>query len=262
MNSQKSTFQKIAVVLMVFLILSFGLFYFKNSKPIIFLQGIPQHIFANSKSFVYQFLKDNNSSEIQKLQQENQNLKRQITDTDLLKRENNALKSQFDTVGVDTQNLIAVKIVGFLGEQSTPLSFVINAGENDGIMNGQSVVFQKNLVGVVSQVSQSFSVVTTPFSQKFQTLAKVPKTNANGILTGSGNFMLYQKVVITDTLKKGDMVVTKGQVGINGVGIEPDLTIGEIKSVAKNETSPFQSAQVVPVIDYSNLDYLFVVKAL
>jgi len=55
------------------------------------------------------------------------------------------------------------------------------------------------------------------------------------------------------------VILTKGEVGSDGIGVVPDLIIGKITSISKNETSPFQSAEVMPVIDFSKLTNVFII---
>jgi len=66
------------------------------------------------------------------------------------------------------------------------------------------------------------------------------------------------KVVITDELEKGHLIVSKGEVEKNGIGIPPDLIIGKIKSVNKSDNKPFQNAEIESLINYSQLEVVFV----
>ena len=209
---------------------------------------------------LYSLGKTERNKEILELTKKNQELTQQLVNYQIIKNDNNALKSQFDISADTTQNLVAAKIIGFQGESNLPSEFIINAGAKDKIKKGMTVIFQKYLIGKVDSVGDSYSVVTTPISPKFRVLAKLPDTNANGLLLGRSDFMLFDGVVITDTLKKGGIIVTKGEVNSNGIGIVPDMIIGKITSISKNETSPFQSAEVMPIIDYSKLIDVFVIS--
>ena len=185
-----------------------------------------------------------------------------MVDYELIKKDNEALKSQFEISGNVTQSLSIGKILGFTGDNNLPQTLVIGLGEKDGIEKGMSVISQKYLVGKISAVSSNFSVVETVLNSNFQALVKIPETNSNGILKGSRDFMLLDKVVITDKLHEGVNVVTRGEVKGSGVGIFPDLIVGKITSVSKNETAPFQTAQIAPIIDLSRLTNVYVIVSL
>ena len=65
--------------------------------------------------------------------------------------------------------------------------------------------------------------------------------------------------MLSDSLKKDDLVLTKGDVNAQNVGFPPDLTVGKIASVSKNPSDLFQKAEIQPLVDLSNLEKVFVV---
>lgn len=259
----KSSKQKTIYSLIIFLCLSGLIYFFRNLPPIIFIEGQMQSVFSFPRSYIYGLSKKDDSMDaILKMQKEIISLNRKVTDYELLIRENEALKSQFENSGNISQSLLTAKILGFTGSNKLPETLVINVGQKNGIKKGMAVIFQKNLIGKISVVSQNFSVVDTVLNLNFQALAKLPATNANGILGGKKDFMLFDRIMITDTLQKNADVVTKGEVNDAGIGIFPDLIIGKITSISKKETSPFQSAEVLPIIDLSRLTDVFVIVSL
>lgn len=255
--------RKTLILIVSFFVISL-LIFINNSSPVFnFIKSPVQSFFSVPKSFLYSLGKGNNKkSEIEKQKEINRQLEAKIVDYELMKKENEALKSQFEVSPDYSQSLVAAKVIGFLGERNNPSAFVINAGEDTKIEKGMPVIFDKYLVGKVSSVSKKYSVVMTVYNHEFSTLVKLPQTGANGIIIGSNDFMVMDQVVITDTLEKGGIVVTKGEVKENGIGVFPDIIVGKIKSISKNETAPFQSAQVLPIIDYSRITDVFVITAL
>lgn len=258
-TSPKSQRRKIIVTIVILSFLSVIIFVYRDSKPVLFFEGIVQSVFSVPKSILYSLGKKGTNEKIILLTQKNRELEQKLVDYQIMKNDNNALKSQFNISSDTTQSLIAAKIIGFQGESKLPSEFIINAGKKDNMKKGMTVIYEKYLIGKIDAVGQNFSVVTTPISPKFRVLAKLPETNANGLLIGRSDFMLFDGVVITDTLKKDGLIVTKGEVGRDGIGVVPDMIIGKIISISKNETSPFQSAEVKPTIDYSKLIDVFVI---
>jgi cell shape-determining protein MreC len=53
--------------------------------------------------------------------------------------------------------------------------------------------------------------------------------------------------------------LTKGDISLQNTGYPPDLTIGKIISVSKNPSDLFQKAEISSLIDFSNLEKVFVV---
>jgi rod shape-determining protein MreC len=259
-NSLKSQRKKIIITISILSFLSLLIVFYKNSPPVLFFEGIVQSVFSAPKSILYALGKKDMDKRVIELTKKNQELEAKMVDYQLLKQDNEALKSQFVTSGETTQSLVAAKIIGFQGNGKIPSQFIINTGKKNGIKEGMTVIYGKYIVGKIVTVGQNYSVVITPFNEKFKVLAKLPETNANGIVLGRNDLMLFDGVVITDTLKKDGIIVTKGEVDSKGIGVVPDLIIGKITSISKNETSPFQSAEVMPVIEYPKLIDVFVIS--
>lgn len=248
--------------ILIFLVLSSLFYFYRNSSPVSFFQETLFNIFSTPREAIYNLGRKEKNAGTLTLKKQNEELIKKLADYELMKRDNEAYKSQFDEATDYSQTLLAAKIIGYLGDAKYPSSFVINKGKKQGVAEGMAVVSKKFLVGKIIKAGDNYSVVTTPVNTKFSTLAKLTDTNANGIVSGKNDLMVFERVVITDILKKDGIVVTKGEVNENGIGILPDIIIGKITSVSKNETEPFQSAEVLPVIDYAKLTTVFVVKSM
>lgn len=251
--------RKLVTTLFILLLLSVVVYFYRNSQPVAFVQGFVQSLFSVPKSTLYAVGKNENVSADSLIDRKIREMEKKIVDYQILKQDNEALKNQFNSYGETSLNLTAAKIIGFQGEGRTPNEFIINVGRKNKIENGMSVVVDRHLVGKIIIVSQNYSVAITPFHPDFKVLAKFPETNANGILVGQDDLMLLNGVVITDTLKQDGIIVTKGEVNRLGIGVVPDLILGKIESISKNETAPFQGAQIAPLIDYGKLTNVFVI---
>jgi cell shape-determining protein MreC len=85
-------------------------------------------------------------------------------------------------------------------------------------------------------------------------------TQALGVAKGQGGGgIILDDVVLSDTLQKGDLVLTKGDIDSHGIGIPPDLIVGEITSVSKFPSDLFQKASLKSKIDSSKLNKAFIV---
>lgn len=259
-SSPKSQKKKIIITTLILGILSIIVFIYKESPPITFAQGVFQSVFESPKAYVYSLGRGERNDREEVLQKKIRELEQKIVAYQVMEKDNAALKSQFATSGETTQSMVAAKIIGVQGSGKRPHDFTINVGKADGINNNMTVVFEKYLVGKVSYVSDNYSVVITPFNPKFQVLAKLAESNSNGILLGRSDLMLLDGVLITDQIKKGESVLTKGEVNKDGFGVIPDIIIGKVASISKRETAPFQSAQVDPLIDYQKLTNVFVIS--
>lgn len=258
-SSSKNQKRKIVVTLLALGLITFLIYFLQNTAPIKFAKGVIQTFFETPRSIIYNLGKNEREDEVEKLKKEIENLQKRLVDYDSIRRDNEALRSQFDLSGETTRSLTNAKIIGFLGENKNPHELIINVGRNQGILNGMTVISGEYLVGKVVSASENYSSVMTPFNPKFQVLARLSETDANGLVVGRSDLLLFEGVVITDELKEGGLVVTKGEVDRNGIGVVPDIIVGKISSISKNETAPFQNAQLEPLVNYSRLSNVFII---
>jgi cell shape-determining protein MreC len=72
--------------------------------------------------------------------------------------------------------------------------------------------------------------------------------------------MIFDNVLQSSDIKISDVILTKGDQDIKGVGIPPDLILGKLISVSKKPSNLFQKGEVVSLLDFSNLSTVFVIR--
>lgn len=250
-------------VILFFVFISLLIYINRTIEPISVIEETVQRIFSAPKAFLYSKGANfgvNTNTEIEQLKKENRILVEKMADYENLKKDNQAFRSQFETGGIKTDEVIPARIIGAIGGARSPHTLVIDRGKRDGIKAGMSVAYGKHLVGVVASVEGAYSRIMLPVNLKFRFVGKTLEKDAIGIITGEDNFAVFDQVVITDTLANGDIVVTKGDIKNNDISIQDGLIVGKISSVNKSDTKPFQSAKIVPLIDYSRITMVFVLK--
>ncbi len=177
------------------------------------------------------------------------------------KREMQALRDQFETTSVKTGVLLPARVIGFVGFLpgiSRPTEIVLDKGKVDGVRVGQAVIIKDNLAGKIEKVTDRRSQVALLTKNGWSFTGKTTKTNAQGLVVVDGGDIFLRNVVLSDELKKKDLVVTKGDQKINGVGFPPDLVVGEIVSVDKKASALFQTARVRSLVDITGISTVFI----
>lgn len=202
------------------------------------------------------------TSEVERLQEEIHALKNQVASLKEQDKEIRALRDQFAVTSPSSQELLPTQIVGFksyLPGFNLPEQLIINRGERDGVKKDAVVIYKNNLLGKVAIVRQNLAVVDLTFKNEFSITATSLETGALGVIKGKGDGQLtLENVVLSDTLKKGDLVVTKGSTNSEGVGASPGLVIGEIISIDKKPSALFQTAKMKTPLDVTKLSTVFV----
>ena len=202
------------------------------------------------------------SREIKKLKDENLALVSKLVDQEKLQKENAALLSQFQTQEPKVYNLLPSKIVGapgFIPGVTTPSNLILDKGEKDNVRVGDSVVLKNNLVGKISKISSYLSKVDLVTNSSFVFPAKTINGAIGVVRGGGGDKITLDNVLPSQNLKKNELVLTKGNVNIDGIGIPGDLVVGKIQSIEKVPTAIFQRAAVKSLINFTKLSIVFVV---
>lgn len=201
------------------------------------------------------------SAQTKKLKDINLNLTNQLLEIEKLKKENSALRDQFQTSNPKSYSLILANIIGspsFIPGITSPSNFILDKGASDNISVGQAVVFKNNLVGKVIKTSSNLAKVEIIVNNSSSFTAKT-ENGALGVIKGDGRGMTFENVLLSENIKVGDIVTTKGDVSLKGVGYAPDLIVGKILSIDKNPSSLFQKARVESFVNFNKLSLVFII---
>lgn len=198
----------------------------------------------------------NASDETRKALEENEDLAQKLVNLESIKKENKALKDQFQAAGPPPDNtLLPARIIGapsFIPGITEPQIFILDKGKNDRVKKGQAVVFKNNLVGTITEVSKNRSKVQLLTHKDFSLPGRTMETSALGIINGKqNNELVFGNVLLSEELKISDIVLTYGE--------PPDIVIGKIVSVERKPSSLFQTARVKSLLAFSKLFMVFVI---
>ena len=250
---------KRGLIFLSVLLLIFSYFGFLNGVYSFFQKG-----FLGIEGFSYRIFQGlpivSESARVKKLEQENLDLRSQISAIDRLKKENQALLDQFQTQELKTAFLLPTRILGapgFVPGISLPLYFVVDKGSDNKVKIGQAVVFKNQLIGQVATLTSTNAKINLIYNPTFSFTAKTQK-GASGVIRGDGRDMILDNVLLSDSIEVGDLVHTKGDANLES-GILPDLMVGKIVSLEKDPSALFQKAKVKALLNFNNLSDVFII---
>lgn len=228
-------------------------FFFSVSSPI---QKTFWQAGKNISDFTSGIFKVNTlKKEIEILTFENQELMGQIIAIFEIKKENEALREALG-LGLEKEfNLILAQIISKDVSQD---SVLIDRGLKDGIAEGMPVITgQKVLLGKIGQVYDRFSEVIFISNKESSFDAKVFKEEDEvfGIIKGTGRGGLYFDLIPKNKeIVENDIIVTSVLGGVYPAG----LLVGEIEKINRSDRDPFQAAEIRPIFNIKDLNYLFI----
>lgn len=150
--------------------------------------------------------------------------------------------------------LVAGKVVG---KNLTLLrnTATLNVGRLDGVLPHMPVINEGGLLGVVSAVSDHYSVVRIMLNTDFRASAKVERSRVDGILAWDGDVLLLANVAKTLDVKVGDSLVTSEYSGT----YPPNIRVGVVREVTQQAGSLFKRVVVSPGVDFVSAEDVFVI---
>jgi rod shape-determining protein MreC len=227
-------------------------FFYTISSPV---QKIFWQAGSDTSNFLGALLEINNfANNTRRLDQQNQELLQQKLISQNLSSENQVLRQALG-LGLDKDfNMVFAQIIG---KDMFSDSILINKGSSDGISKNMAVINQeKILFGKVAEVYKNFSKVFLVSNKDFAVDAVVQGKSAYGVVKGNGNLSVYFELISKNAdLKGGDMILTSAL----GGDFPKNILIGEVGSIRKEDTKPFQSAEIKPVFDLNGAESLFII---
>lgn len=135
----------------------------------------------------------------------------------------------------------------------------VNKGRKDGVSPDMGVVSERGVVGIVSTVSDHFSVIIPLLNPKFRLSCKVLGSSYFGALSWNGRDAGYANL---DELprhvefKKGDTIVTSGYSAVFPSGI----IVGNVADFEKQHNDNFYSLKVTLATNFQALNNVRIIK--
>lgn len=180
----------------------------------------------------------------------------------LLEEENTRLKEVLNfSQGIEFKSIPA-KIIG-KDPENFHSTITINMGSMAGIEKNMPVVAVQNgkqgLVGKVAGTGMNSSVIQPLYDPSGFVAARLLTSRYEGLVNGSGEesvTMKYVKRYARSNIRYGDMVITSGMNSLYPSGI----FIGAVKAIHAREYDTSLELELEPVIDFSRLEYVFVLQ--
>jgi rod shape-determining protein MreC len=152
-------------------------------------------------------------------------------------------------------------------------AFVINKGRRDGVAYNMAVIAFQNgvqaLAGKVVQAGQFESMVMPVYDVSSFVPARFASSRYDGLVEGQGKseYPLLMRLIskrARDDVHFGDVVVTSGiGRGQDGSTVYPaGINLGRVSRIFYKEDETSMEVELETILDFSRLEYVFVIDAL
>ncbi|MCI8779122.1 MAG: rod shape-determining protein MreC [Lachnospiraceae bacterium] len=138
--------------------------------------------------------------------------------------------------------------------------FIIDKGTDDGLKKNMNVMAGDGLVGIITEVNKSYAKVRSIIDDDSNVYGTVLKNSENCII--SGNLTLMKDGVIDVTGIDGNIKIEDGaEIVTSQISDKylPGILIGYVRDLKKDSSNITQRGFLTPVVDFSNLDMVFVI---
>jgi rod shape-determining protein MreC len=133
---------------------------------------------------------------------------------------------------------------------------IINRGADAGLRRGMPVVMQDGLVGRVDAVDAVAARVQLITDTVSRVNVRLQQSKTEAVLTGSVTGEIRLEMIPQEArIPIGEVIITSGL----GGEYPPNLIIGQVTNIRKQDFDIFQNAAVQPSVDYASLSYVLVI---
>lgn len=198
---------------------------------------------------------------------ENEQLKKELSeayknlsDLEKYKNENEHLKKFLEIKEQNPDYKLESAMVIGRDSSSQFGSFTVDKGSMAGIKVNSPVITHEGLVGIVSHVGPTYSVVTTILDPKINIGAYNSRTQSTGVVGGDANLYSSAKTKLRllprDTaLLSGDIIETSGIGGMFPAGI----LIGTVDSIKAENSGVSMYAEISPIVDIEKVSNVMII---
>ena len=240
-----------------------------GSTPLSSALGIITHPLQKISASVGNYIDDycDNFRSSAALQKENEKLRQKLADFqyELADYENTkrTLKIYEEFLGVKEENPDFIFAnASVLSRDSVDIygSFILDKGSAKGIEVNDPVIFGKNLVGIVTEVTPTNCTVKTLANPDVSVAVYEARSNEVGYVTGFENG-IDTTVFMLPGLSKDSNIASGGVVYTTGIGgIYPkDLIVGTVEEIRKSQSDISYYGVIKSEVDFSQLTEVFVI---
>ena len=196
------------------------------------------------------------------LKEEISELHKELADYEATKQELEDLR-EFIGIKEKYEDLVLsapCKVIGYVTNDPFG-AFLIGQGSADDIELYDPVVTDLGLVGVITEVGEHTSTVTTILSPEVSVAVYCSTTKDHGVITGDVSLSLegmcrLQYLEKDTQLKKGKAILTSGENGLFPKG----YVVGYVRDIGVDESGLNTMAAVEPAAEISDLSMVIVIK--
>ncbi len=197
-------------------------------------------------------------AKIEKLEEENQELKSQVIFNENTLAQLESLKGVLDLAGKARYKAVSARVISKGATGTFSETIVLDIGSDSGVRRDMTVIAAGGLVGVVKSTTTSSSIVLLMNDPSFRIGVRVAGKQDMGILLGQGDKSYsLQMLSATSAISVGDVLLARGSSGDKP--FVPGVPVGRISYVENTVGQLTKEGRVNGFVDLNSLSVVSVV---
>jgi rod shape-determining protein MreC len=197
---------------------------------------------------------------IDKLEEENQELKSQVIFNENALAQLESLKGVLDLAGKARYKTVSARVISKGGTGTFSETIVLDIGSDSGVKRDMTVIAAGGLVGVVKSTTASSSIVLLMNDPSFRIGVRVAGKQDMGILLGQGDKSYsLQMLSASAAISVSDVLLARGSSGDKP--FVPGVPVGRISYVENTVGQLTKEGRVNGFVDLNSLSVVSVVLA-
>lgn len=197
-------------------------------------------------------------AKIEKLEEENQELKSKVIFNENTLAQLESLKGVLDLAGKARYKTVSARVISKGATGTFSETIVLDIGSDSGVRRDMTVIAAGGLVGVVKSTTASSSIVLLMNDPSFRIGVRVAGKQDMGILLGQGDKSYsLQMLSATSAISVGDVLLARGSSGDKP--FVPGVPVGRISYVENTVGQLTKEGRVNGFVDLNSLSVVSVV---
>lgn len=182
-------------------------------------------------------------------------LEHKLVDSEQFRIENEVLRQELDFKKTKNMQLVSCGVLA-LDPQGISDTIVLSCGEENGAREGQAIISQGYLVGIIIHVGNRTSTAILITNINSSVDARVNSYSTEGVVKGSfGSGIVLDLIPQNSQINKGDLVTTAG---ISDV-VPKNILIGSVGETVSRQSDLFKKAALISPVKFHDLEFVFAV---
>lgn len=195
------------------------------------------------------------SQKLKQLEQDKAKLLQDYSENINLKIENNSLRELLNIKQRKNYKTVAAKVIGY-NEGKWESEVTLDAGKNNGVVEGMGVINEKGFIGIVTLSASNSCKVRLLNDSQMSIGARLLSSRSIGMVEGSSSKKIFLNYIPKeDLIYTGDIIMTSEF----GKYIPPEILIGIVKKVSISVSNPFKTIEIEPFVNFKSIENVLVV---